>query len=360
MPHPPASVPGPVPPGPASAAATVPVGVPPPPIQMLHIMMGHWAAQTAATVARLEIPDHLSDGPRSVTELARTTGAHPSTLNRLLRAAASVEILREVEPEVFANTPLAETLRRDAPGSLRDLVIAELAPGHWLPWGRLFESVKAGQSQAGAALGCNTWEYYAKTPDEGACFARGMSNLSALVAGEVAPAYDFSGFEHVVDVGGSQGVMLAAVLKAAPRASGVLFDLPEVIERGREAVQGLGLGGRLQAVGGDFLEGVPGGGDLYILKSILHDWDDEKAVAILRNLRRVARAGAKILVVEMVVPERVSPSPVHLMDLNMLVMLGGRERTQTELANLFARAELRFERAIPTSGLFSLLEATRV
>jgi hypothetical protein len=333
---------------------------PPPHVQMLHIMMGHWIAQAAATVARFEIPDHLAAGPRTVAELAGLTGANPDALNRLLRAAVSVGILREVEPAVYANSPLGETLRKDAPVGLRDLVVAELAPGHWLPWGHLYDAVKGGGSQARAALGCDTWEYYARTPEEGACFARGMGNVSAIAAAEVLPAYDFSRFEHIVDVGGSEGVMLAGALRAAPGARGVLFDLPEVIDRGGQAIAQHGLGGRLQAVGGDFRAEVPPGGDLYILKAILHDWDDDGSLTILRNVRQAARPGAKIVVIEMVLPERVSPSPVHLMDLNMLVMLGGRERAEPEFASLFDRAGLRFERAIPTRGLFSLLEATRV
>jgi Dimerisation domain len=166
-------------------------GSPPPPVQMLQIMMGYWVAQTAAAIARFDIPDHLSSGPRSADDLARAVDANPSTLRRLLRAAASVGMLREVTPGTFASTPLGDTLRREAPGSLRDLVVAELATGHWLPWGKLYEAVKSGKSRAREALGMNAWEYYAKNSDEGGTFARGMSNLSAIVAAETLPAFDF-------------------------------------------------------------------------------------------------------------------------------------------------------------------------
>ena len=331
----------------------------PAPLQMFQIMMGYWVGQTAATVARFEIPDRLAKRPRASDDLAAQIGANPAALRRLLRAAASVGIVREVEPGTFANTPLGETLQKDAPGSLRDLVVAELAPGHWLPWGHLYDAVKSGTSQAKATLGVDAWEYYAKTPDEGACFARGMSNLSAIVAGEVLPAYDFSRFECIVDVGGSEGVMLAGALRAAPRARGILYDLPEVIERGHGSVKRYGLGDRLRAVSGDFLKDVPPGGDLYILKAIVHDWDDEKSVTILRNVQRVAKPGAKILVIEMVVPEVVAPSPVFLMDLNMLVMLGGRERSAKEFASLLTSAGIRFDGVVPTRGLFSVIEGTR-
>jgi len=338
---------------------SLPPNTPPPPIQMLQILMGHWVGQVAAAVARFDIVDHLAGGTRSCKELARVTAANEGALRRLLRAAASVGVLQEVEPDTYSATPLGDTLRKGVSGSLRDFVIAELAPGHWLPWGRLYDAVKTGKSQAGATLGMGAWEYYAKTPEEGACFARGMSNLSAIVAAEVVPAYDFSRFERIVDVGGSEGVMLAGALRAAPNAQGVLFDLPEVIERGRSAVAAHRLEGRLESVTGNFLQEVPAAGDLYILKSILHDWDDEKSVTILKNVQRAAKPQAKVVVVEMVVPEAVSPSPVHLMDLNMLVMLDGRERTEKEFASLFTSAGLRFDRVISTHGLFSIVEGTR-
>jgi hypothetical protein len=332
----------------------------PPPIQMLKIMMGPWVAQIAAAIARFEVPDHLAEGPRAALELAQLAGAEPGAFDRLLRAAASVGILREVSPGLYAGTPLGDTLRSNVPGSVRDLVVAELAPGHWLPWGRLTEAVRTGQSQARATLGTDTWGYYAKNPEEGAGFARGMSNLSAIVAAETAPACDFSRSERIVDVGGSEGVMLAAALRAAPQARGVLFDLPEVVARGRGAVAAHGLGSRLEVVAGDFLKEVPAGGDLYLLKAILHDWNDDQSVTILENVRRAARPGARVLVVEMIVPPAVTPSPVHLLDLDMLVMLDGRERTEPQFAALFGKAGLRFERVVPTLGLFSVVEGTRV
>ncbi len=331
----------------------------PPPIQMMMIMMGHWVGQTAAALAELEVPDHLGDGKKSADEVAKLAGANADAMNRLMRGAASVGILTEVEPRVYANTPLSSTLRKGTPGSLRDLVVAELAPCHWLPWGKLAETVKTGKSHATEALGMSVWEYYAKNAGEGACFARGMSNLSAIAAAEVLPSYDFTPFARIVDVGGSEGVMLAGALRAAPNAKGVLFDRPEVIERGLGAVNAHGLGSRLEAVSGDFLRSVPDGADCYILKSIVHDWDDAHCTQILKNVAKAAKPGAKVLVVEMVVPERVTPSPVHLMDLNMMVMLDGKERSENEFKTLFASAGLKYERMIPSPGLFAILEATR-
>lgn len=331
----------------------------PPHLQMLQMMMGHWAGQTAAAIARFEIPDHLANGPRSSDDLARLCEANPSSFFRLMRAGVSIGLLREVEPGAFATTPVGDTLRKDHPTSVRDLVIAELSPGHWLPWGRLYDAVKEGKSLASTVLGMDTWQYYAANKEEGACFARGMGNLSALVVNEVLPSYDFSRFERIVDVGGSQGVMIAGVLKVATGARGVLFDRPDVIDAGQANVRAHGLGDRLESVAGDFMKEVPAGGDLYILKHILHDWDDEQSTTILKNVHRAAKPGAKVLVVEMTVPEEVTPTPVNLMDLNMLVMVNGRERTEKEFAALLTGAGLRFERAHPSMGLFSLIEATR-
>jgi predicted O-methyltransferase YrrM len=332
----------------------------PPTMQMLQIMVGPWVAQIAAAVARFEVPDHLAEGPRAALELAKLAGAEPETFERLLRAAASVGIVREVSPGLYAGTPLGDTLRSNVPGSVRALVLAELGPGHWLPWGRLGDAVKAGHSQAAAALGSDAWAYYRRNPEEGAAFARGMSDLAALVAAATASACDFSGSERIVDVGGSEGAMLAAALRAAPEAHGVLFDLPEVIARGRGAVAAHGLGRRIETVAGDFFQEVPAGGDLYILKMVLHDWSDDQSVTILKNVQRAARPGARVLVVEMIVPPTVTPSPVYLMDLDMLVVLDGRERTEPQFAALFERAGLRFERVTPTLGLFSIVEGTRV
>lgn len=236
---------------------------------------------------------------------------------------------------------------------MRDFLIAETAPGHWLPWGRLYDAVKHGHSVAGETLGMNVWEYYAKNHDEGLAFARGMGNLSALVAQDVVRLYDPSRFELIVDVGGSQGILLNGLLSIAPNARGILFDRPEIIA---DVVPSE----RVKVVGGDFLETVPAGGDLYLLKSILHDWPDDPCNAILRNVHRAARPDARLLVVETILPEAPQPSPAAFMDLNMLVMLDGRERTAAEYTEMLRRTGFEVERVIPTGGMFGLIEARKV
>jgi hypothetical protein len=333
---------------------------PPPPIQVLQMMMGHWVAQITAAVARFEVPDQLAKGPKSAEELARACQANRDAMERLLRAATMVGLLRE-EGGRYTNSPTGECLRSGTPGSVRDLVIAELAPGHWLPWGKLYDAVKSGQPTCRATLGMDLWDYYAKNTEEGTCFARGMGNVSAMAVQEVlASSFDWRRFTHVVDVGGSQGVMLQGILHAVPQAKGILFDRPDVIEAGRSAVNGYGLGDRLSQVAGDFFQEVPAGGDLYVMKLIIHDWDDAHCTTILKNVHRAAKPGAHLAIVEMVRPDQVAPAPVFLMDLNMLVMLGGRERSEAELRALLAGAGWKLTRVVPTAGLSSVVEAQRV
>ncbi len=331
----------------------------PPHVQVLQMVMGYWAAQVGATIARLGVVDTIQGAPRAEADIAHAVGAHPESLARLLRAAAMLGLLRETSPGHFTTTATGDCLRKDAPISLRDFFIAELAPGHWLPWGRLHDAVKEGRSVAADALGCDVWTYYQRNAEEGACFARAMSNISNVVVGEVLPAYDFARFSRIVDVGGSQGALLAGVLRANPAARGVLFDRADVIASGQAAVAAYGFGPRLEAVAGDFFESAPADGDLYLLKSILHDWDDAHCAKILRTVAAAAKPGATLCVVEMIVPPAGTPSPVHLMDLNMLVMLDGRERTAEQFRTLLATGGWTLSRVVPTRGLFCVIEAVR-
>ncbi|HEV7922675.1 MAG TPA: methyltransferase [Thermoanaerobaculia bacterium] len=327
--------------------------VPPPHVQVLQMMMGMWVAQAAATAARFDVADHIARGTSTADAIASAAGADAGAMYRLLRACAACGLLSETAPRSFALTPLGECLRSDAEHSLRDFLVAELATGHWLPWGRLYDAVRTGRPTSAETLGVPVWEYYAQNREEGLTFARGMGNLSALVSADVARLYDASPFRRIVDVGGSQGVLLRALLRGAgPEARGVLFDLPEVIAAAPPA-------NRIELVAGDFFGDIPRGGDLYVLKSILHDWDDEKALAILRAVHRAAEPGAKLLVVETVLPDGTQPSPVSFMDLNMLVMLGGRERTVAEFNELLRAGGFAVARVIATGGMFQLIEATR-
>src|SRR5437016_9568558 len=332
---------------------------PPPPAQVLQMLMGMWVSQILGATARFGVADAIARGITSSADLAREVDADPAALYRLLRAASTVGLLAETAPRTFALTPLSECLRINAPGSLRDFIVAETAPGHWLPWGHLYEAVKAGHSLAEEILGMSPWDYYAKNREEGLTFARGMGNLSALVSLDVTRLFDPSPFKTIVDIGGSQGVLLRGLLAQNPNARGVIFDLHEVIEGAKEALASNPDRDRIELVGGSFFESIPSGGDLYVLKSILHDWPDDKCSAILRNIHSASKPGAKLLVVETVLPDATEPSPVTFMDMNMLVMLNGRERNAAEYKQLLGGSGFNLTRVIPTGGMFSLIEAER-
>jgi len=319
----------------------------------MQMLMGMWVAQIAAAVARLGIPEAIDGGARDADAIARAAEADPAALYRFLRAAATAGLVVETEPRTFALTPLGECLRRNAPDSVADFLIAETAPGHWLPWGRLADAVKRGGEVASETLGVPVWSYYAQHAEEGLAFARGMGNLSAMVSHDVARVYDASRFRRIVDVGGSQGILLRALLAQAPDARGVLFDLPEVVAHAAPDP-------RIEIVSGDFFTDCPTGGDLYVLKSILHDWPDERCDVILRSVHRAAPAGATLLLVETILPPAPQPSPVTFMDINMLVMLGGRERTAEEYGAMLQRSGFAMQRVIPTGGLFGLVEAVKI
>ena len=328
----------------------------PPSAQMLQFVMGSWLAQAVGAAARLSLADHLAAGPKRADELARDASADPDAVFRLMRALASVGVFTLGDGR-FALTPLGETLRTGVPGSIRNFAIAETDTPHWATWARFTSAVKEGRKMAHEALGMEFWEYYAQNPEEGEQFSRAMTDLSWLASSAVLETYDFSGVHRVVDVGGAHGALLREILRAQPAATGVLFDLPHVARNARADLERSDLASRIEVVPGDFFERVPAGGDVYLLKHILHDWDDTHSVRILKSVRAAAKPSSKILVVEFALPEAADPTPAHFVDLNMLVVLDGRERTQREYASLFEQAGLRLSRSIPTSGPLAISEA---
>jgi len=301
--------------------------------------------------------------PRTLQALASLTSADPDGLARLLRAGATVGLFTELEDGRFELTALGAQLSNgDAAGSLGDLAIAFTAPGHWLPYGRLLDVVRTGQPKARQALGSEPWSYYASHPEERWHFARAMGSVSAKASEAVVRHYDVARCRRIVDVGGSQGMLLAGLLATAPSATGVLFDLPEVVDGARDALLASGQADRVELVGGDFFERVPAGGDLYLLKSVLHDWDDERALQILRNVHRATARGARVAVIEGLLPSHPAPSYVHLGNLLMLVQLGGRERTLEHYTDLLVEAGFVLERTVPAPCPpfpWTVLEAVR-
>ncbi len=330
--------------------------------QLMRMIHGYRTSQITATLAHLAIADQLADGPVSSEKLAQVVGADPDALPRLLRAAASIGLLEESERGRFALTPLGALLRSDSSGSLRDAAIAIAGPGQYRPWERLHDVVRTGRPHTADALGSDLWDYYRQHPDEGSRFARTMSWVSNSGLDELLASYDSSRFRRIIDVGGGNGELLAAMLAHNSGADAVLFELPPVIEGARQAPHIGRLDGRVQLLAGDFLHEVPVGGDLYVLKQILLGWDDEHAKRILHNCHRAAAPGKTLLVIEWLLPSTPDPSGVHLLDLNMLVMLGGRQRSAEHYQQLLQSTGWRVDHVIHTAATaypWSIIEATR-
>jgi O-methyltransferase domain/Dimerisation domain len=334
---------------------------PPPQQVLMQMTLGMWAAQAVATAARLGIADALAQSqPQDAATLARAVGTDAGALSRLLRALASIGVFAEPLPRQYALNAVGTLLRSGVSGSMRDWLIAETDPPHWQAWGQLHEGVRTGKPVIPQLFGMHIYEYYAAHPEDLACFSAAMGNVSALVAQGTVQHYDFSRARHIIDVGGAQGDLLLAVLAANPHVRGTVFDRPQVIEAARQAIHAKGHQERCEAVGGDFFQAVPPGGDLYMLKFILVDWKDAQASQILHNCRTAMAADGKLLVIEMTIPDDNHPSPAQLFDLNMLIMTGGQERTVSEYGSLFAQQGFRLTRVIPTGSPFHLLEAVAV
>jgi hypothetical protein len=327
---------------------------------VLQLILNMWAAQSAATFARLGMADLLADGPATARVIAERAETNTDATYRLLRGLATVGIVEALAEDRFALTPVGQCLRSDVPGSMRSLLIAEMAPGHWLPWGDMEHSVRTGTPAAPKTLGKPAWEYYAEHPEEANHFAQGMSGMSAMAIDAVLEAYSFTGAQVVVDVGGSHGSLLSAVLQKYPDARGILFDRPNVVSGAGPTLDRAGVASRVTCQGGSFFESVPEGGDVYLLKSVLHDWSDDECVEILSACRRAMTPDGRVVVIEMLITSQGPPSPAPLIDLNMLVMLTGRERTEEEYGALFTRAGLALSGVVATHSPFAAIEARAV
>jgi hypothetical protein len=323
------------------------------------MITGYWVSQIVGTLACLKIPDHLANGPLTYDELAKEAGCDSEATYRLLRAAASIDLVSATTDGRFDLAPLGQRLRSKVPGSMRESAVALTAPGHWLPWGRLAEAVRHGLRQTPAALGRELFEFYAENPDEGSAFTGAMANVSRVVAEDVADMLDTSGAEHVVDVGGASGTIVAALLERNPALRGTILELRHVVRHARTTLGELGLSSRCKVVEGDFFESVPRA-DIHILKQIIHDWDDEQSVRILSNCASALRGKGRVVLVERVLPEDGSPSFAPLADLNMLVLLPGRERTGKQYGTLLEAAGLRLDRIVDTPSAMQIIEASVV
>jgi hypothetical protein len=338
----------------AAAATEVP-----PPIAMLQMISGFWIARCIYVAAKLGIADLVKDRPKTAEELAAATQTHAPSLFRVMRALAPFGIFSQDEQNRFGITALSETLRSDLPGSLRAFAMTELGEEHYPAWGELLHSVQTGAIAFDRAFGEPVWEFFAKHPENARIFNDAMSGMTAQANEAIHSVYDFAGIKMLVDVGGGHGGLITSILQRNPQMRGVLFDSPQVIEGARAIVAQSGVGDRCDLVGGSFFESVPAGGDAIILKWIIHDWNDEQSVAILENCHRSLPAEGKLILVEAVVPPGTEPHFAKFIDLNMLVMTGGRERTEEEFRKLYEDSGFRLTRIVPTESPFSVIEGAR-
>jgi hypothetical protein len=313
--------------------------------------------QALSVAARLGMADLVRDRPKGADELASASGAHAPTLYRLLRALTGLGIFTQDEQERFGLTPLGRTLC-SGPGSTRERAAFVGEPWVWNAWASLYDGVMTGESPFQHRHGLSLFEYLERNPEASASFHRNLSRQSELQIPFILAAYDFSGLRKLVDVGGGHGSLLTAILAANPTLRGVLYDLPEVAAEAKRLVSASGTTKGVEFVGGSFFESVPAGGDCYLLKLVIHDWDDERALRILRNVRAAIRDRGKLLLVEFVMPPGDAFHHAKFMDLSILVLTeSGRERTEAEYRDLCAAAGFTFARRVETASPLSIIEA---
>src|SRR6266404_2125778 len=328
----------------------------PPEVLLTQMITGSLLAQAVYVAAKLGIADLLADGPKSVGDLASAAGADAPSLYRVLRALASCGIFTEQDDQVFDSTPAATLLRSDSPGSLRDLAIFMGEDWHWQVWGHTLYSVRTGKPAWKQVHGEDVFLYFAANPEASEIFNRAMTSLSNLAIKAVVEAYDFSGIATLVDIAGGHGSLLTSILNANPFLRAVLFDVPHVIEGAKENAAIKALSSRCDLTTGDFFVSVPAGADGYIMKHIIHDWDDERGLQILSNIRQVMKSNARVLLVETVISAGKQQDFGKVLDIEMLVSPGGKERTAAEYKDLFARAGLSLTSIVPTKSPYSIIE----
>lgn len=332
---------------------------------LFPLVSGYMISALISAALHFKLGDRLGDGARTSESLAAETGTHEPSLARLLRALASVGVLEEVEPGRFALTPAGQPLRSDAAGPMYSSAIMFCDETRWRAWGALPYSVRTGKPAFDEVIGMGYFTHLARNPELSRHVNEAMSQATQGIAAEIVQEYDFSPFSTVIDVGGGDGTLLAAILGANPRLRGMVYDSPAGVDAAPRTLKTAGVAGRGEIQTGDFFTSVPEGGDLYVLKSILHDWDDDRCTVILRNCRRAMPVGSRLLIVEIVLPPQVGPSAPpfgYMSDVNMLVVHGGKERTEAGFRTLLAGSgfELTSVACLPGPARMSVLSASPV
>ncbi len=329
---------------------------------LMQIACGYMASRALNIVTELKVADLLSAGPKPVFELAKATGTNEDALYRVLRALASVGIFTEVAPRKFGLTPAAELLQSGVPGSFHPMVRFMCDAFHFTMYADMMHAVKTGETVCQRVLGMPVFEYFAKDRREGEVFNDAMTSFSSAVIPAVLEVYDFSSIGTLMDVAGGHGFVLTSVLEKYPQMKGILFEMEHVCEGARARIASLDCKGRCHVVTGDFFKSIPAGADAIIMKHIIHDWNDEQAITILKNCHR-ALAGkpkAKVILLDSVLAPGNGPDFGKIIDLEMLMMPGGRERTEEEFRTLFAKAGFQLTRIVPNKSPLSVVEAERI
>jgi O-methyltransferase domain/Dimerisation domain len=325
-------------------------------VQVLSISLGYVMGQAMHAAATLRIPDAMATGPASPAEISAATGTHPPSLERLLRTLASGGIVTRTDDGRYQLTTMGETLRSDVPGSVRDAVLWVSAPMHYGSCGDLAHAVKTGQPAFDGIFGSTYFDHLARDAESSRVWDAGMANFSSMEDHPIAHACTVPDRACVVDIGGGQGGFLAEILTANPSVRGVLFDRAHVVSRPQRLVDAR-LEGRYETMAGDFFDAVPAGGDVYVYKRVLHDWDDDQCIAMLRNCRAVIPPTGRLLVIDAVIPPGDDPHPAKIVDLVMMGILPGRERTADEFARLLDQAAFEMTGVVATHSMLAVVEA---
>ncbi len=332
----------------------------PPQLVLQQLIEGFKITQCIYVAAKLGIADLLKDGPSSSEELAQATATHAPSLYRILRLLTAVGLLTEGDAQHFALTPLGAYLQTGVPGSMRNMVLFFGEKANWHVWGALLHSVETGEPAYQHVFGLTGWEYRAQHPETAALFNNFMTELTASVAQAIAIAYDFSATRTLVDVGGGHGQMLASILQTHPTLHGMLFDLPYVVKGAPHLLEAAGVSGRCEVMGGDAFTAVPADYDTYLLSQVIHDFDDERAIAILSRCQQAMKPQGKVLLLERVILSGRTPELLVLeMDVHMLIAPGGRERTEAEYRALLNAAGFELTKLIPVLTPYYIIEAVR-
>jgi hypothetical protein len=331
----------------------------PPQIALMEMIHSAWNSQALYAGAKLGIPDVLADGPKSAQQVSVEIGADTDGVARLMRHLATMGLFAILDDGRFRLTSMGHAMRADTPGSMRDMALWVGAPEHREHWSQLPYSVQTGKTAVQHIRGEGLFDYFNRNQPLSETFNGAMTSVSSLANEPVLAAYDFRPFATVADIGGGHGSFLAGILEKTPSARGILFDLPDVVKGNVLAEHG--VADRCTVVGGSFFESVPSGADAYILRIVIHDWADDEAVAILRSVRAAIKPTGRLLLAEVVLPDRVtSQHPGTLLDLEMLVSVGGRERTRADYAALYAKAGFELTRVVPTATPLAIVEGRPV